>query len=67
MKRWLLLLKNAWLIAWNLALLGLLVGVPAVALWQAGWVAAAILLVLAAAVWLLKHPAFLLGMWMARH
>jgi hypothetical protein len=66
MKRWLMLLKHAWLIAWNLALLALLVGVPAVALWQAGWVATGFMLVLAAAVWLLRHPAFVLGMWMVR-
>lgn len=66
MKRWLTLLKHAWLIAWNLALLALVVGVPAVALWSAGWVAAGFMLVLAAAVWLLRHPAFLLGMWLGR-
>lgn len=65
MKRWLLVLKNAWLIAWNLALLALFVVVPSVALWQAGWVAAAFLLVLAAALWLLRHPGFLLGLWMS--
>lgn len=66
MKRWLSLLKHAWLIAWNLALLALFVVVPAVALWRAGWVAACILLVLAAGLWLVRHPGFLPGMWAAR-
>ena len=66
MKRLLTLLKNAWLIVWNLALLALVVAVPTVALFKAGWVAAAVMLVLAAGVWLWRHPAFLMGMWLSR-
>lgn len=62
--RYLSLLKFAWLIAWNLALLCLVVAVPVVAVWQAGWVAVAFMLVLAFGFFLWKHPAFIVGMWL---
>lgn len=61
--RYLSLLKNAWLIVWNVALLCLVVGVPVVALWQAGWMAVAFMLVLAFGFFLWRHPAFIFGMW----
>lgn len=58
-----MLFKSAWLIAWNTALLALVVVVPAVAIYRAGWLAIGFMGVLAFAVWLWRHPAFLMGMW----
>ncbi len=58
------MIKFAWLIVWNLALLVLLVVVPVAALFQAGWFAAGFMAMLAVLVLALRHPAFLLGMWL---
>lgn len=66
MSRYWSLLKNAWLILWNLALLALVVGVPVVALWRGKWLAAVFMLGLAFAYWLWRHPAFILGMKIGR-
>lgn len=52
------------LIAWNLALLALVLGVPLLALWHGGWLALAFMVGLAAVYALLRRPAFLLGMWL---
>lgn len=64
MLRYLSLIKFAWLIVWNLALLVLLVVVPVVALFQAGWFAAGFMAMLAVLVLALRRPAFLMGMWL---
>jgi hypothetical protein len=57
------LLRHAWLIVWNAALIALLIGAPAVALWQAGWTAVAFLPVLLVPVVLTRWPALALGAW----
>lgn len=62
--RYLSLLKNAWLIAWNLALLCLVVAVPVSAIWQAGWVAVWFFVVLGFAFFVWRHPSFIFGMWL---
>lgn len=62
MRRYLCLLKNAWLIVWNLACLALFAGLPLLLVIKAGWLGALALLAGAAAVWLLRHPLALLGL-----
>lgn len=65
MRRWLTLLKNAWLIVWNVACMAVLWGVPLVALYQGRWLAAGLIAGGALVVWLVKHPSALLGLWLS--
>lgn len=64
MTRWLSLLKNAWLIVWNLALLALVVGVPLIALYQAGWFAFWLMVAAAGFCWVVRRPVILVGLWL---
>lgn len=64
MRRYFALLKHAWLIVWNLALMALFWGVPLVALYQGRWLAAGLIAGGAVVVWLVKNPSALLGLWL---
>ncbi|MGQ0708698.1 MAG: hypothetical protein ACT4NV_03005 [Rhodoferax sp.] len=65
--RYLRLMGYAWLVVYNFTLLALVTLVPLWAVWQIGWLAAALLGLAALVAWLVKNPSALLGLLIGLH